>query len=280
MTSDEKAETILVFEPHPDDAAFQLGGAIAAWAARGCEVFVCTLTTGDNSTLDPAVTRAQIAAVLEKEHAAALDILGVPPERRVQWPFGDLDLDPGLARAELAPRMIGLIREVRPVTVVTMDPRNEPNEENPDHRAAAVAGLEAAALAAYPNHLPGQGPQHFVSRVLCYMSPAPDTFMDISGAPFDAKVDAGLAYDSQLELMLTEARERLAGLGAAPELLSLPPDQIWPAMCRGIAEEAAALCREALPEAQHVTLAEAFRTQYPGVVDKIRTFLPPGQCLL
>lgn len=266
-------ERILVFEPHPDDLAFQIGGSVAKWMAQGREVFVCTVTNGNNSTFDPAVSRARIREIMLHEHAQAMDYLGVDAAHYVQWEFDDLGLEEPPARDELLPRMIRLIRDVRPATVVTLDPAHNWLEENPDHRAVALCGFQAANLAAHPHLYTGGPAPHFVSRALFYMTENPDVFVDIAGAPLETKIALGLMYESQLDLMLTEARQRLAGLGIRLPLFDLPGSEIWPMMCRQLAEDAAAECVAWRPE-RPVDLAEGFRLHYPGVLNKIRAHIP------
>lgn len=278
-TGKKPNEKILVFEPHPDDVAFQISGSVRKWINEGGEVAICTVTTGNNSTFDPGVSSEQIEEIMLREHREAMKLLGVDDDHYVQWHYNDLGIDPGLDRPKLLSDMVKLIRKFKPVTVVTMDPKNITNEENPDHRAVAMTGFEAAALAAAPNFLPEQFAepgveQHFVSRALFYMSPEPDTFIDISDEPFDTKIKLGFVYDSQLELLTTEAKQRLSGMGVELELFDMPKDQLWPMVCRQMAEAAAEEARRMYPHREKIELAEAFRMQYIGVVEKIRDFLP------
>jgi len=107
-----------------------------------------------------------------------------------------------------------------------------------------------------------------------YMAPRPDAFIDIAGDPFDTKVSMGLEYASQLELLTTEARERLSGLGVDTPLLDMPNDQVWPEICRAMAGQAAKQCREMYPGRSSVQLAEGFRIHYPGILEKLRDNLP------
>ena len=281
MANEEKraTEKILVFEPHPDDVAFQIAGSVRKWILEGREVMICTVTTGNNSTFEMSVSADRIKEVMMREHAVAMKILGIDGKHLVQWGYDDLGLDPGRDRDALLRDMIKLIRTFRPMTVVTMDPRNMLNEENPDHRAVAMTGFEAAAHAAVPNlyrEQYGQAgvEQHFVSRVLLYMSPEPDTFVDIAGEPIETRIKLGFTYDSQLDLLITEANRRLEGMGVDFPLFKMPKEHLWPMVCEQIAEGFAQDCRKMYPERKDIKLAEAFRLQYLGVVEKVRNFLP------
>jgi LmbE family N-acetylglucosaminyl deacetylase len=272
-------EKILIFEPHPDDVAFQIAGSVVKWLAEGREVMVCTVTRGNNSTFDMNVSSEEIEKVMEIEHSKAVQFLGLDEYHAVRWKYDDLGLDPGRDRLVLLEDMIRLIRKFKPATVVTMDPKNTENEENPDHKLVAITALEASAMAAYPNafrehfdeHAIGQ---HFVGRMLYYMSPESDVFIDISGEPLAKKIELGLIYSSQLDLMMTEAKERLKTLGTTFPLFEIPGEDLWPLICTDIASSTAAECQRKYPDKSGITHAESFRLQYLGIVDKIRGFLP------
>ncbi len=275
-------ERILVFEPHPDDVAFQISGSVLKWVSEGREVMICTVTNGNNSTFDPDVTQEMIEETMRGEHMKAVELLGLDRAHVIMLGYDDLGMDPGRDRLALLGDMIRIIRRFRPNTVVTMDPKNAENEENPDHRLVALTGFEAAAMAAYPNvcreHFedPDTG-QHFVSRVLFYMSPEPDTFIEISGF-IDKKIQLGLIYESQLDLMLGEGRRRIAGLGVQFPAFEIPKEIIWPQICNAMAAETAQQCRAAYPEREDARLMESFRVQYLGILHKVRGMIPdhPG----
>ena len=307
------SEKILVFEPHPDDVAFQIAGSVVKWLVEGKEVMVCTVTKGNNSTFDINVSSEEIEMVMASEHSKAVQMLGLDEEHVIRWQYDDLGLDPGRDRLSLLEDMIRLIREFKPATVVSMDPKNAENEENPDHKLVAITALEASAMAAYPNvfreqfdepdihqHLffasglrsetrctgphflsasglrseAGRSRPHFVGRMLYYMSPEPDVFIDISGEPLAKKIELGLIYSSQLDLMMTEAKQRLKTLGTTFPLFDMPKEELWPLICAEIASSTAAEYLRKYPEKTGITQAESFRLQYLGIVDKIRAFLP------
>jgi LmbE family N-acetylglucosaminyl deacetylase len=273
------SERILIFEPHPDDVAFQISGSVVKWLGEGKEVMVCTVTKGDNSTFEMSVTSEEIGQIMADEHSRAIGLLGLDAEHSVRWRYNDLGLDPGRDRLPLLKDMIRLIRKFKPATVVTMDPKNWDNEENPDHKLVATTGLEASAMAAYPNvfreQFDEQGiNQHFVGRMLYYMSPEPDMFIDITGEPLEKKIKLGFIYSSQLALMMHEAKERLKTLGIDFPLFDLPKEQLWPMMCAEIASDIAGLNNKRHPDRQPLEHAESFRLQYLGIIDKIRGMLP------
>jgi LmbE family N-acetylglucosaminyl deacetylase len=323
-------EKILIFEPHPDDVAFQIAGSVVKWLTEGKEIMVCTITKGNNSTFDENVSSEEIEKVMAGEHSKAIQMLGLDEEHAIRWQYDDLGLDPGRDRLRLLEDMIRLIRKFKPATVISMDPKNAENEENPDHKLVAITALEASAMAAYPNAFreqfdehginqhclfasgsrgktgcarshfliasgsssetgcarshflfasglrgeTGCSRSHFVGRMLYYMSPEPDIFIDISGESLAKKIKLGLIYSSQLDLMMTEAKERLKTLGATFPLFEMPKEDLWPIICTEIASDTADECLRKYPEKPVITHAESFRLQYLGIVDKIREFLP------
>lgn len=277
-------ERILIFEPHPDDVAYQISGTVYKWLQERKEVMICTVTTGNNSTFKSNVTKDQIKQIMMEEQKKAMDLLGIKLENRIQWQYEDLGIDPALDRQKLLKDMITLIRSFKPITIVTMDPKNILMEENPDHRAVASVGFEATAMAAYPNvyreHLEQGLSQHFVSRILFYMSPEPNVFVDISGDPLEMKKKLGAVYESQLELMIGETDARLRNLGLDPEVMEVPFTGLWEAVCessaQGHAEEGMLFYKSHPDLAPRVPLeyAEAFRLYYLGAVEKLRNLLP------
>ncbi len=179
-------EKILVFEPHPDDVAYNFMGTVIKWLEEDKDLTICTVTKGNNSTFKPTKTMQEIQETMRKEHQKVHDMLNLDQSKVVQWDYDDLGMDPAADRRGLLRKMINLIREIKPTTVITIDPKNLENEENPDHRIVAMTGFESAAMAAYPNVFREDWEEnglepHFVSRMLFYMTPEPNVFVDISG---------------------------------------------------------------------------------------------------
>jgi len=74
--------------------------------------------------------------------------------------------------------------------------------------------------------------------------------------------------------MLMEGIKRLEPLHINFPMFKLPGNQIWPTICRTIAEAAAKACASLYPHLQHLKYAEPFRLQYLGIVEKLRPMLP------
>ena len=67
----ERPERAMVVIPHPDDGEGGVGGTTAKWVEEGTEVVFVLCTNGDKGTSDPSMTQAKLAAVREREQAAA-----------------------------------------------------------------------------------------------------------------------------------------------------------------------------------------------------------------
>ncbi|MGH2707871.1 MAG: PIG-L deacetylase family protein, partial [Actinomycetota bacterium] len=67
----------LVISPHPDDAEFGCGGAIAGWVSEGKDVILCVVTNGAMGSNDPSVRREDLIATREREQREAAAILGI-----------------------------------------------------------------------------------------------------------------------------------------------------------------------------------------------------------
>lgn len=188
----ELATPLLAICAHPDDIEIHAGGLAALLAQAGQAVAFALVTSGDRGTADPTCTREQVAAIREQEQRAAAAELGVQDVTFLGFPDGDVQYE---TRA-LRERLVRLIRERRPRTLVTHDPFGQAANEDacsvyPDHRAVGATVFEAAYVAApaplyYPEHLQEGLQPHKPERILCVMSDRPSWSIDIA-AVFDRK---------------------------------------------------------------------------------------------
>jgi len=129
---------VLCVAPHPDDETAGCGGMLAFHARAGDPVTVAVLTDGARGShrrdRDEAYVRLRQA-----EAVAALAVLGLPRPEFLELPDGGL-----AAVADLRARLAALIRRTGARTVYAPSPF----EIHPDHVAAAVAAVGAAADAA------------------------------------------------------------------------------------------------------------------------------------
>lgn len=130
---------------HPDDETYLAGGLMAALRDAGHRVVVVTATRGEQGSGERgAAERVALAELRGKEIIAALATLGVVEHRWLGYADGSCaDADPG----EAAARLLAVIEEVRPATVVTFGPDGFTG--HPDH--IAVGAWVGSACSAAPS---------------------------------------------------------------------------------------------------------------------------------
>ena len=208
-----KKSTVLCLVPHPDDAEFYAGGLIAKLVSEGSKVLIAVTTDGIKGSFELAGKELTDARHSEMVHSAR--ILGA--EEPIFLGYTDFEVDllaPGVVRE----RFIYLIRKFKPEIVVTEDPFWL-GETHPDHRAVAMAAMEAINYARlpriYPQHLKEGLKPHLVSEKY-YYSEDPEKFnklVDITST-FDKKMESLAAHKSQIEFLVQGLLDEagLAGL--------------------------------------------------------------------
>lgn len=156
-------KTILAVLAHPDDESFGLGGTLAYYARRGCDVYLVCATRGEAGVMDPEHlgnfnTTAEkreaelrcAAQILALKEVFFLDYRdsGMPgsednhhPDAQISHPV-----------EEVAGKVVKFIREIRPDIVLTFDPIG--GYRHPDHihiqKATTLAFEKAADASFYP----------------------------------------------------------------------------------------------------------------------------------
>jgi LmbE family N-acetylglucosaminyl deacetylase len=191
-----KAKTLLVVQPHPDDAEIGAGGTIARFSDAGASVYYVTVTDGSMGTTDKSISPEQLTRRRMKEEEDAMKILGVRANR---W-LGcrDSEVTPS---QNLRSQIMRVVREIRPDVVITVDPWL-PYEAHPDHRHVGMMASEAALLSKFP-HINSEhaeeGLEAFSVSAVAYMITArPNTFVDVTDT-FERKLEAIRAHVSQFE---------------------------------------------------------------------------------
>jgi len=182
---------------HPDDAEFTIAGTVAKWAHEGARIVYVLCTDGNVGSQEPGMTTENVAQIRRAEQRAACDVLGV--DTVVFLGHGDGQLEPSLA---LRRELVALLRQYQPEIVIASDPTRLFVEHryvnHPDHRAAAMAALDAVAPAcAMPLLWPELGAPHRVHKLYISSHSEPDTFVDISGT-IELKIDALKRHASQM----------------------------------------------------------------------------------
>ena len=191
----------MIVAAHPDDGEFMAGGTVALWTREGAEVSLVIVTNGNKGTEDPEMTSEKLAVIREEEQRRAAKSLGIG--NVIFLDYEDGMLQPSL---ELRRDLAGVIRKLRPHTVITFDPstrfigENYPN--HPDHRAAGDATVDAVFPAArdrltFPELLDQGLEPHKVRELWLGGSATPNHWVDIE-ATLEAKIKALRIHESQL----------------------------------------------------------------------------------
>ncbi len=154
--------TILLSFAHPDDESFLTAGVACKYRADGARVVLSTATLGEAGKAgDPPIcSPEELPAVRKAELLAATAILGIDDVRLLGHRDRELaSVEPDAIRKQL----VGLIREWRPLVVITFDPNG--TNFHPDHIAISRFTADAIAAAADPRWFPEAGAAHRVARL-------------------------------------------------------------------------------------------------------------------
>jgi LmbE family N-acetylglucosaminyl deacetylase len=195
-------ESAISIQAHPDDIEFTCAGTLARWARLGTRVIYVLCTSGDVGIDEPGMTREKATQIREAESLEAARIAGVKDVVFLREPDGLLQ--PTL---ELRRKLVREIRKYHPEVIMTGDPTivwsGSDYINHPDHRAAAMAALDAAFPAAgQPNlfeELAQEGlTAHKVRKVYASVWEKADVFINIEDT-IDIKVAALRAHKSQMK---------------------------------------------------------------------------------
>ena len=172
-------QTLLALFAHPDDEAFGTGGTLSQYAAAGADVTLVCTTRGEVGEIaeGTGATPETLGEVREAELRCAAETVGVreliflgyrdsgmagTPENADPRAYVNASSD------EVVPRLVGIIRRVRPQVVITFEPNG--GYGHPDHIAIhhhTVAAFHAAADGArYPEQGPAwQAPRLFYTAI-------------------------------------------------------------------------------------------------------------------
>ncbi len=195
-------ESAMAITAHPDDIEFTSAGTLARWAKNGTRVIYVLCTSGDVGIDEPGMTRQKATEIREAESLEAARIAGVNEVVFLREPDGLLQ--PTL---DLRKKLVRQIRKYKPEVIVTGDPTivwsGGDYINHPDHRAAAMAALDAAFPAAgQPNlfeELADEGlTAHKVRKVYVNVWEKAEVYINIEET-IDIKVAALRAHRSQLK---------------------------------------------------------------------------------
>lgn len=193
---------VLAVGAHPDDIDFGAAATMALWAKQGAEVYYLIVTDGSKGTSDRDLTSEELIKMRRYEQRAAVKTLGAKDVHFLSYVDGELEISRGLKQD-----LVRAIREIRPDTVVTMDPTvvyttNPGSINHPDHRAVGQATLDAVYPMArdyleFPELLDEGLEPHKVSHVFLITFEKHDCVIDVSET-FDLKLAALGKHSSQI----------------------------------------------------------------------------------
>jgi len=170
-------KTVLALVSHPDDAEFLCAGTLALLHQKGWQIHIATMTPGDCGSKD--LSREEISRIRRKEATQATSLL--------EGEYHCLECDdifvmydrPTLLKA------ITLIRQVRPIMVLTMSPDCYMVDHETTSKIAQTACFSAGMV-----NIPTKGPAPIdYTPHLYYLDP-------IEGKDkFGKKVQEGLVVD-------------------------------------------------------------------------------------
>lgn len=162
--------SILLSFAHPDDESFFTAGVTRKYVEAGRTVVLCCATRGQRGSVgDPPVTTVEeLPGVREQELRAAAEVMGVSRLEILDYEDRKLGEAPA---GEIRASLVGLIREHRPVIVITFEPNG--GNQHPDHIAISRFTSDAVTAAADARWHPETGPPHHVLRLLWVGSAMP-----------------------------------------------------------------------------------------------------------
>jgi LmbE family N-acetylglucosaminyl deacetylase len=191
---------ILAIFAHPDDLSFFSAGTLARWAEEGHNIYALCCTSGEVGTLNPNLTKKQVADMREKELRESNQILGFKENIILDYPDAGFINGP-----ELRERLVFYVRKLKADRVVTFDPWVK-YEVHPDHvivgRMAAEAGAFSAFPLLYSEQLKEGIKPYACSEVwfMGFLGHKPNVFIDITST-LEKKVKAALRFEATLTLL-------------------------------------------------------------------------------
>jgi LmbE family N-acetylglucosaminyl deacetylase len=167
---------ILAVLAHPDDESFGMGGTLALYARRGCDVYLVCATGGEAGDVDPQFMQGfdSVASRRASELRCAAQQLGLKEVyllgyRDSGMPGMEANQDPDAqvnhSVDEVAARVVSYIRRLRADLVLTFDPIG--GYRHPDHIHIHQATVLAFKNAADPVFHPEAG-SPYQPRALYY----------------------------------------------------------------------------------------------------------------
>lgn len=195
-------ESAMAIFAHPDDIEYTCVGTLARWAHAGTCIAYVLCTSGEVGIAQKGMTKQHAAEIREAESRIAANIAGAKEVIFLREPDGLLE-----SSISLRKKIVREIRIFKPEVVVCGDPTivwaGEDYINHPDHRAAAIAALDAVFPAAgQPNlfeELAAEGiTAHKPRKVYVAEWSGADLFVNIEDS-IEIKIAALQAHKSQMQ---------------------------------------------------------------------------------
>jgi LmbE family N-acetylglucosaminyl deacetylase len=214
-------QRVLAVGAHADDIDFGASGSLALFARAGAHVEYLVITDGSKGSADLTVTSEALVLLRQQEQREAAKTLGAQNVTFLGYEDGCLEVTQALKKD-----IVRVIRQVRPDTVIVMDPTMVYSSQlgfinHPDHRAAGQATLDAVFPLArdhlsFPELYTDESLEpHKVAHLLLINLEKQNCFIDISET-FDLKLSALFKHGSQIpdrDAVTTMLKTRAAHLG-------------------------------------------------------------------
>lgn len=208
---------------HPDDAEFGCSGSVTKWVEEGATAYYLILTDGSKGSENPAISSEKLIEIRKKEQNEAARVLGVKEVFFFDYIDGELENN-----SEVRTKIVHLIRQLKPDTVVAWDPTfvydaNAGFVNHPDHRIAGQATLDSVFPFArnsrtFPDLLANGLQIHHVKEILLINFCKNNYYIDISSV-LDKKIEALGKHKSQhgdkakIQKMITSIAKRYGQAG-------------------------------------------------------------------
>jgi LmbE family N-acetylglucosaminyl deacetylase len=166
--------SLLAIFAHPDDEAFGTGGTLSYYASQGVEVSLVCATRGEAGEIavPGLATAANLGQVREDELRCSAETMGLKEliilDYRDSGMVGSVEnQDPraffNAPSDEVIPRLVEIIRRIRPIVVTTFEPNG--GYGHPDHIAIHKHTVAAFFAAADPTQFRQLGPAWQAKRL-------------------------------------------------------------------------------------------------------------------
>jgi LmbE family N-acetylglucosaminyl deacetylase len=225
MISDQfepyQPKRVLAVGAHADDIDFGASGTVAAFAKDGAHIEYLVITDGSKGSADLHMTSEGLVKLRQDEQRDAAKTLGAKDVHFLNYEDGQLEITQKLKKD-----IARVIRQVRPDTVIVMDPTMVYLPQlgfvnHPDHRAAGQATLDAVFPLArdhlsFPDLFTAESLEpHKVAHLLLINLEKQNCFVDITDT-YDLKLAGLFEHKSQVpdtEKTTAMLTERATSLG-------------------------------------------------------------------